>query len=55
MKKWQLTRINQGWQMTKIKGEYIACRDLTLWEKIKNFRKMRYDIQYSKFYNAKGR
>ena len=39
--RWQLTRINQGYQMTKVKGNAIACRPLTLWEKIKYFRKMK--------------
>ena len=40
MKKWRLSKINQGYQMTKVNGEYVVCRDLNRFElitqKIKN-------------------
>jgi len=35
MNKWKLTRINQGYQMTRVEGDSIACRELIFWEKIK--------------------
>jgi len=35
MNKWKLSRVNQGYQMTRVEGGGIACRELTRWEKIK--------------------
>ena len=32
--KWKLTKINQGYQMTKIDGNFICCRDLNWFERI---------------------
>ena len=34
MNKWMLTKINQGFQMTRIEGTKITCRELYWWEKI---------------------
>lgn len=35
--KWQLTRINQDYQMTRVEGLEIACRKLNLFEKIRYY------------------
>jgi len=35
--KWKLTKINQGYQMTRINGQEIECRDLYWWEKVLKF------------------
>lgn len=32
--KWQLTKINQGYQMTRVNGQEIECRNLYWWEKV---------------------
>jgi hypothetical protein len=32
--KWQLSKINQGYQMTRINGQEIECRNLYWWEKV---------------------
>jgi len=37
---WKLTRIDQGYSMTRVEGDTISIRPLTFWEKIKYFRKM---------------
>lgn len=32
--KWKLTKINQGYEMTRINGQAIECRKLNWFEKI---------------------
>ena len=42
--KWRLTRINDGFEMTRINGQAIECRGLSHFEKIfyiKNYVKLR--------------
>lgn len=51
--KWGLARINQTWKMTRIEGQYIATRDLTLWEKIRYFRKLKRVDYRDKFAQSK--
>ena len=33
-RKWEITKINQDYQMTRIYGDYIECRDLRWFEKV---------------------
>uniref|UniRef100_A0A6M3Y0Y9 Uncharacterized protein n=1 Tax=viral metagenome TaxID=1070528 RepID=A0A6M3Y0Y9_9ZZZZ len=37
--KWRLTKINQGFEMTRISGQEIECRKLSWFEKIIYWRK----------------
>ena len=39
--KWRLTKINDGFEMTRIDGQAIACRKLNLLEKIIYWRKFK--------------
>ena len=39
--KWKLTKINQGFEMTRIEGQAIACRKLNWFEKIIYWNKLR--------------
>lgn len=47
--KWQLSRINQGYEMTRISGNAIECRKLTRIEKILYWFQMKIqDFKYGK-------
>lgn len=38
--KWEPSLFNTGWKMTRIEGECIAVRDITLWDKIIHWRRI---------------
>ena len=35
MNNWKLTKINQGYEMTRVDSLGVSCRKLKWWEKIK--------------------
>ena len=36
-REWKLTKINQGYQMTRVEGQEIVCRALYWYEKVFKF------------------
>jgi len=39
--KWQITKINNGFEMTRVEGQTISCRKLNCFEKIIYWNKLR--------------
>lgn len=40
MKEWRLTRVNQGWKMSRVEGECVALRNLKWYDYVLNWHKM---------------